>query len=103
MRGVMCAYTTCMQIFKLETQYIEKANPRGNALKGMTRSIEDTSMAGDPMDYWIDKASFQCGVTPCSPSGYDGLLTSQASTTNNKATIRPEDRIFSNSSLSTLN
>jgi len=23
------------QIFKLETQYIEQANPRGNALKGM--------------------------------------------------------------------
>lgn len=29
------ADATCMQIYKLESQYIDKANPRGNALKGV--------------------------------------------------------------------
>ena len=31
-------------------------------------------------------------------TGYDGLLSSVASN-NNKATVKPEDRIFSNSSV----
>ena len=36
------------------------------------------------------------------PSGYDGLLSSVASTVN-KAGVKPEDRIFSNSSVKTGN
>eukprot|EP00955_Chlamydomonas_euryale_P111333 366056-Chlamydomonas_euryale.AAC.5 len=101
--GITALYTHCgaHAIYTLESQYLEKANPRGNALKGAhygpqsNSSYHSEAFAGVlsmPSVPELERFLFLA----C--TGYEGLLTSVAGTVK-KGAPKAEDRIFSGSSV----
>ena len=87
------------QIYDLETKYLENSNPFGNAVRGASGDPSVRAWGLGPGEG--DRPARHCESTcPLSATtGYEGYLGG-ASAANRKVSTKPEERLFSWSSVS---
>lgn len=95
--GRECAW---VQIYDLETRYIATANPQGNALKGARHCypIACFNLGLLRVCLQAEGVSWCAELTCVHFAGYEGFL-SQSSAPARRGPVKPEERLFSSSSV----